>query len=261
MRTPQLALSILCAISLCACRRDRTPPYEDPSTVLKRMEWKDGSHESWSYDANGNLQRTAGAGPTTSAIERDYLYIGRTLGLLQKTSIKEDTFFYNSNHRISRIEEYEMGLRQEGGNRLDFTYDGNGKVIRMEYSRYKGATSQVQSVSFYTWNDKGLLIQIKTTSPGNANEYTYNFTQNTRGFVFDPWAFVNRYHLVDFQYELWNIPIMQCMERLPTRIMWTRKTNGQVAEQSGWDFQYDVDKFGRLTRRTTGTGDWVKLFY
>ncbi len=154
-----------------------------------------------------------------------------------------------------------MGLRQEGGARLDFIYDGNGRVIQMDYGRYKGSDYTPVAVSRYNWSDKGLLLQINTKLTGKQEEHLFSFVPDDRGYVFEPWAFVNRYLLTDTHYELWNVPVLQCMERLPKRIGWVKKVDGQVAEQKSWEFTQTADRFGRLVRRTAENGDWTQYSY
>lgn len=261
MLISRIALLFICVASLVSCKRNRVENINSFTDRVKTIEWKDGSMETWGYDDYNILTRTNGKSPTSAAIDRDFLYNDKLLGLVQKPSIKEDTFYYNTRFFITRIEEYEMGLRQEGGVRLDFIYNGEGKVIKMDYGRYKGATYTPIAVSQYTWNAQGLLLQIKTVPAGKPEEYIYALEPDSRSYLFSEWAFPHRYNLVDFQYEIWNLPVLQSMDRLPRRISWTKKVNGQVTDQTSWDFNHEIDQFDRLTRRTTGTGDWMKFTY
>ncbi|MGE7775579.1 hypothetical protein ACQKLP_12695 [Chitinophaga sp. NPDC101104] len=261
MRTPLLA-SFLCCILFCtACKRNRTEVLATYSVLVQQLEWKDGSFENWKYDANDNIENTTGAGPASSAIERDFLYNGDQLALMQKTSLKEDTFYYDANRRIVRIEEGIMGMREQGRFRLDFTYDGQGKVIQMDFGHYKPGVYTLMTKSIYTWSADGLLLQIKTTAPGKPDEIIYDLTPENRSFIFNEWAFVNRYHLVFDQYEIWNIPVLKSMDRLPKRVVRTHKVGGQVSDQTTQEYSHNVDAIGRLLRRGMPNGDWMKITY
>lgn len=257
----RLSCLLLVVAALSACKRNRIPPPESPNTLLKSIEWKNGARENWHYDANGNLEWTKGVSPASTGIQRDFLYHDRTLGLVQKPSIKEDTFYFNSAGRITRIEEYDMGLRDAGGDRLDFVYDGHGKVIQMDYGKYAGDGYTQLSVSRYNWSDKGLLLQIATQPAGNAETYVFDLEPDDKGYIFSPWAFIHRYLLVTSQYEIWNLPVLQCMDRLPKRIVWTKKVNGQVTDQATWEYVHTADRFGRLERRIANNGEWMQFNY
>ncbi len=90
----------ICILTVFACKRHRIPPPENPSTLLRKIEWKNGAREDWKYDNNGKIESTQGVSPASPSIDRDFLYNDRTLGLVQKPSIREDTFFTTHNSAL-----------------------------------------------------------------------------------------------------------------------------------------------------------------
>lgn len=242
---------------LAACSNDPVVPPATPPPVklnLQRVTWANGTTENYVYStATSVLERTEGP------VGRAFFYRGTRLDKVKKQEIMIDSMYYNGNQLI-QTDEYPAG-QPASGLRLKFEYDGQGRLARMSYIEYGGGTATTTATITYHWNGHlpERIVRKDAATPGE--EVLWELTWGPKAVPFDYWALLHRYQLIDAYTELWNLPLLASLDRLPQSVKKTAQKDGQTVGTEVLPLVQQLDAKGWLQKLKIGSSDEMTFIY
>ncbi|WP_109699316.1 hypothetical protein [Chitinophaga deserti] len=147
------------------------------------------------------------------------------------------------------------------GLRLQFEYDAKGRLSRMQYATPGNDAGASNVVVEYQWAGNLPFRIIRTDARIPGQEFILELTYGLKPVRFDHWALLSRLQLTNANTELWNLPLLASIDRLPLSVRFTRKYHERVCETSLLLFRQETDACNRLTALTIGQSDRITFTY
>ncbi|MBC7936685.1 MAG: hypothetical protein H7Y86_15145 [Rhizobacter sp.] len=102
---------------------------------------------------------------------------------------------------------------------LEFSYNGAGRPILLDYFLKNEAGKHLQYHSLYNYNAAGLLEKITQQTPGGII-ITHVIEAWSDKCNFNPWAFIDPVTITETM-TIYNLPVLQTMDKLPVKVTTT----------------------------------------
>ncbi|SJZ68652.1 hypothetical protein [Sediminibacterium ginsengisoli] len=235
--------------AFCACQKtETTPPPVIPGAgydtkhegdLLRSAYWGNTSYEFYQYNPDSSLHKTDGRSTSGAGAEREFIFRNGYLSLVYKSGAIQDSIGYRQDGLIESITETSIVLDYYGV-KLEFSYSLDKKLKTMSYYSFDEFSKKLINTATYEYNNQGLPFKITSASPDGKHVGIVELEWGNTGFVVQPWLFADRLHLVVPDYEIYNLPLLRSLSRLPEKITRTQYINGVFHSASTNTIQYQV---------------------
>lgn len=242
-------ISFVLAFVLWGCKKDKGSRQTGTAyskSPLRSIEWSDGIKASFSYNIDNNLIAATHSFQNRSAAVT-YKWENKKLSEISNdNSLYKDNYFYRGERITHMINSYKQ-VSLPGIYKMEYGYNAGGLVSFLKYSVINEAGTEVKASSVYSYNAAGEIIEIKTQI-GNLRAIR-TISGYSETVDFDPLVFTPT--TLDEDYEIYNLPVMRQLKKLPAKTTYQFSiNNAPFVEDKISTHQYIVVN-RRLEKMTT----------
>ena len=216
-----LSLSLL--LTFAGCDKDETPggSGNEDLYLLRSIEYPSFSAISnFEYNADNSIKHITTSNGTTGYIS-SFTYADKKVAQVDISSSMYENKYQYTNGKVSSI-TYTPTHQSQMGRKLEFSYSNN-RVSELRYYNTNEAGTELIYRSIYEYDASGLLKKVVSINGNNKVIWTIEGYSDEISIT--PWAFIR--NSIDELYEIYNLPVLNQMKRMPKKITQSFHLGGQ----------------------------------
>lgn len=216
------------------------PPSQNriPSYRLSSVDYNStpGGTGYYHYNGDGTVQQIQYGSSQSATTNVDYSYNNKAISEIREGHSEYKTLYTYEKGWISIISR--TSVISHRGYKFVFTYNTNGTVARMKYYNINEAGDVLIYSTTYTYDTNNLPAKI-TSVANNSTTIIWTVDGYSNECDFNPLTFSNT--SLGERYELYNLPVMSQLKRLPSKINKTfLNSSGVATNEQTLEYNYTL---------------------